>query len=162
MLYLAWGVASADLAKVQTQSKEKIAEIEAIHTRLEVQLKKAEGTNDLRQVNCILTKLNLVKGLLKASQRSTLVLTRAYIDQDQKMTAIYQKRVDDYRANAVELESSMDECLDPNAVDRRSMLVLIRPEGAGEPAYQDMSPWAWDYVEGSDNLPTIPPASPYR
>lgn len=159
---IAASTARADLAAVQKGVKEKISQIDAIVTRLEVQLGKAESANDLTQVNCILSKVNLVKGLLKASQRSALVLTKAYIDQNDKMTGVYQKRVQDYRDNAVELEAAMNECLGVAPLDRRSTLVLIRPEGGQELGYADTSPWAWDYVEGAESIPAIPAASPYR
>ena len=89
-------VAHADLVSVQKQSKEKVNAIESVYTRMEVQMGKAQNQNDIRQVNCILTKLNLVKGLLKASQRASLVLTKAFVDSEQKTVDMYKKRIVDY------------------------------------------------------------------
>lgn len=151
----------ADLASIQKESKGKVDAIESIYTRLEVQMSKAQNQNDIRQVNCILTKLNLVKGLLKASQRASLVLTKAYVDNQGKTVDMYKKRVTDYHDSAATLESSMDECLPERRGDAAATMVFIRPEGDSALAFGDTSPFAWSY-ETPGTFPVIPPASPFR
>lgn len=163
LILLCLDVAFADLEKIKKNTKSKIDAIDVILTRLELQLSKAEEQNEMRQVNCILTKVNLVKGLLKSSQRASLILTRAYIDNQSKISQTYQKRIEDYHASAVELEASLDECIPRRRSSLAAFLVFISPLGAGAfDFFKDISPWSNSYIEDAENLPVIPPASPFR
>ncbi|MCB0308091.1 MAG: hypothetical protein KDD48_01860 [Bdellovibrionales bacterium] len=155
-------VASANLVAVKKVNKIKIDAIEEIYTRLELQLAKAESQNDIHQINCILNKVNLVKGLLKASQRSLLVITKAYVDHQDKVVSLYEQKIKDYLKNAKDLEASLEKCIPSSSDEMGPMLVLIRPESSTDLEFGDLSPWSEDYIESAQNLPVVPPASPFR
>ena len=126
----------------------------------EVDLARTE--NDILRLNCLITKLNLVKGLIKASERSKIILVNALLKQDSVASAIYQKKMTTYYESTLELEKTIPECRALKEMPEGTTLVYIQPEGESELDISKTTPWDWGFNQGAEGYPAVPPASPFR
>jgi hypothetical protein len=143
------------------QVDKQIGDINGILKKLYRETAKAKEENDIHRYNCLLTKLNLVKGLVKASERAKGVLMDAFYGGDTDTSKIYLKKVNSYAESAKEVERSLSECAGVKTIGEGASLVYIRPEGE-ELQPGDQSPWDWEFVPGQEGYPAVPPASPFR
>ena len=123
---------------------------------------KAREENNVKALNCLVLKQNLVKRLIKASQRANDVLLEAAFAGDAKTTDLYAKRVDSYEQFVREVGKSKDKCLSVNATAAGTTTVYIRPKTAGEAKSGVTGPWEPKTFDGSENYPVVPPGSPFR
>lgn len=159
---LVWAEKGALKERSLVQVERRITDMNAVLKKLYQEISRAKEKNDLHRVNCLLTKLNLVKGLLKASDRSKAVLLEAFYGNDTATARVYKAKVDSYADSAKEIERSMEECRGVRKVGEGTTLVYIRPEGGTELQPTEANPWDRGFVPGADGYPAVPPASPYR
>jgi hypothetical protein len=133
-----------------------------VQKKLYKEIAKAREENDIRRVNCLLTKLNLVKGLLKASDRAKAVLLEAFYGNDPETAGIYKTKIESYADSAKEVERSIDECRGVKTIGEGTTMVYIRPEGSADLQPSEAGPWDWNFLPGSEGYPAVPPASPFR
>lgn len=144
---------------------QKISSVIQIRERIQKKMELAEeesSEDKVKKVNCLLTKLNLVKGLLKASKHARTVILDALNEKDSKTAFVFQGKLNSYAESAKEVEKSIGECGKGFEAQEGTTLVYIRPEGEGEPPSSETSPWDWNYAEGTEAFPTVPAASPFR
>jgi hypothetical protein len=130
--------------------------------RLYKELGEAKKKNELPRVNCLLAKINLVKGLLKAGERAKGVFLESHYVGDAQTASTYQAKVASYAGAAREIEKSIDECTSARKKEEGTTLVYIRPEGDAAEEVFEQSPWDWNDPPGSMQYPAVPPASPFR
>jgi hypothetical protein len=145
-----------------TQAEKRIVGMEAIQKKLIREVAKAREENDIHRLNCLLTKLNLVRGLIKASDRAKVILLESFYGGDAGTAGLYLKKVNSYADSAAEVERSIPECAGLKTIGEGTTLVYINPGGEGEFAPSEKSPWDWEFVPGAEGYPAVPPASPYR
>jgi hypothetical protein len=143
--------------------EKRITSMREVLKRLLKELASARQANDVRRVNCLLAKLNLVKGLLKASERAQVVMLEATYGNDAATTQVYGKKIMTYGGSADEIERSIAECSGVEVRAEGTSLVYIRPD---EPEIQTGEETPWDgsdvTTSGPESYPVVPPASPYR
>ncbi len=152
------GVKESSVAQVE----KRIDGMNGILKKLYREVAKAKEENDIHRLNCLMTKLNLVKGLLKASERAKVVLMESFYGGDKPTAGLYLRKVNSYWDSAVEVDQSIPECKGAKTVGEGQSLVYIRPEGEPGVEPQEQSPWDYEFLPGSEAYPVVPPASPFR
>ncbi len=122
----------------------------------------AKKKNDILLINCLMTKLNLLKGLLRASQRAKIVLMEAYFGGDMDTAKLYRGKVESYATSAKEIEDSLPECRGKEALKEGTRLVYLRPADERPVFVDPWTPWDWSRTPGESGFPVVPPASPFR
>ncbi len=154
---------SSKVAPVNMRAVEKqIAGMSDVLKRLLLEAKKAKKKNEIAQVNCLVVKINLVKGFMQASSRANLVLTEASFSDDPVTANAYASKIASYRKQVDEIGKSVDECSQTDTVREGSTLVYIRPEEGVETDLTEIAPWDWEEETGPEEFPVVPPASPFR
>ena len=143
--------------------EKRMSSMREVLKRLLKEIAAARQAKDLRKVNCLLAKLNLVKGLLKASERAQVVMLEATYGKDMPTSRTYGKKIVEYGDNVDEIEKSIPECSGVEVRSEGTALVYIRPDEP-ELTVDETTPWdGWDEVNGGpENYPVVPPASPFR
>lgn len=125
----------------------------------------ARDEGNLPRVNCLTVKLNLVKGLVKASEQAKIVLAETAYKHDSKTADAYGAKIKAYGESVAEVEQSIDECTgkENNKGEEGITLVYVRPEGEGNPLERE-STNSLQSTPGisNDGYPVAPPASPFR
>src|SRR5580765_5838050 len=88
----------------------RINSIRSVLKQLLGALAEAKKSNDIQRVNCLQVKLNLVKGLLKASEKANVVFLEASFSKDLATAEAYGKKVDMYGTSADDVAKSINEC----------------------------------------------------
>jgi hypothetical protein len=150
-------------AKVKIKTVQKqISGMNNVLETLLLEAQKAKEKNDVRRLNCLLVKINLVKGLIQASDRAKLVMMEALYADDAETTQVYARKIDAYGKNVEEVGTSLDECSQIQASGEGTTLLYIRPEEGPEEGLTQASPWDWGAQTEPGDYPVVPPASPYR
>ena len=123
---------------------------------------KAKEKNEIKTLNCLVVKTNLVKGFMQAASRASLVLTEASFSGDHVTANAYASRIESYRKQVNEIGESIDECSEVGTVREGTTLVYIRPEEGVETDLTEIAPWDWEEETGPEDFPVVPPASPFR
>jgi hypothetical protein len=141
---------------------DQISQIRSTLKRVLEELARAKGSNDVKRVNCLQSKVNLVKGLLKASEKANIVFLEASYAKDASTAESYGRKIQMYAGSVEEISRSIDECSAAEVTSEGSTLVYIRPEEP-ELAVSETSPWGGtDGIGGTEGYPVVPPASPFR
>ena len=175
-----WTVTLGNISNVAAQGKsaderlekvdKEVAFIEGTLKKFLKEISSAREANDVRRLNCLMTKRDLVKGFLKASERAKVVLMESSFAGDGKTADIYGNKISSYSDNVGEIEKSIEECQGVEAKGEGTSVVYIRPadDAAGDIFADDLSPWTGDDLRPGDDLPgvegypAVPPASPFR
>ena len=143
-------------------SDERISGMKKILNRIAAELGQAKKTDDIHRINCLTTKLNLVKGLIKASQRAQMSLVDAAANQDAATVRSYTQKISTYGDSVDDIAKSISECLPTEGLPEGMALVYIRPEEP-ELVPEEVNPWeAEGTIGGGEGIPVIPPMSPFR
>jgi hypothetical protein len=131
------------------------------------EVRKARKDDDVRRLNCLLEKLDLVRGFIKAAQRAKDVVTESAYGGDDTTAEAYLEKILAYAKHVSELEKSKSECFNGSTQpEEGTTLVYIRPaqeEIAGLETDKSLTPS--DPGQGTasvEGYPVVPPASPYR
>jgi len=155
-------VAKKEPVDLKTVDKQ-IAGMNGVLEKLLKEAQKAREKNDIRTLNCLLVKINLQKGLIKAASRARLVLLEAKFAEDPATASAYAEKIRSYRQSTEEIEKSMDECGRTGTTGEGTTFLYIRPEGVPETDLEETTPWDWEEETAPDEqYPVIPPASPFR
>ena len=168
-LFFCFAFSFVAIAK-EPSPEQRVATVEKQVTSMGKILKKllkgvarARQLNDVGRLNCLMVKLNLVKGLMKASERAKIVLMEAAYGGDAKVAATYAQKVNAYDSSVDEIESSISECTGVDASGEGTSIVYIQPEGeTGLGATGGLSPFDFEDVDQPDDFPVVPPATPFR
>ena len=150
---------TASLVEVDRQ----IADMNSVLQKILGKLRKAREKNDIRQVNCLTPKLNIIKGLLTASERARIVLQAASAGGDTETAGAYARRIRLYRDRGAEVEKTPGECTGEEVERGGTTLVYVRPERGDGLESGEISPFDVESeAETPGPFPVIPPASPFR
>jgi hypothetical protein len=145
-----------------TEIEKRMNSMQGILKAVLIEVADARNVGDLRKVNCLVMKLNAVKGLVRASENAHIVMLEATYDNDPCTTQSFAKKIVTYSDSLDEIAKSLDECSGAGTKSDGTTVVYIRPDET-EPIIQESSPWnRGDNVGGADPYPVAPPASPYR
>lgn len=154
---------NSDVTRVNLKAVEQqVSGMGGILKQLLGAAKKAKEKNEVAKVNCLVVKINLVKGFMQAASRASMVLTEASFSDDQGTANAYASKITSYRKQVDEIGKSMDECSQTDAVREGTTLVYIRPEEGVETDQTEVAPWDWEEETGPEEFPAVPPASPFR
>jgi hypothetical protein len=144
-------------------AEKKIVSMREILKRLLKEVAAAREANDVRRLNCLIAKLNLVKGLLKASERAQVTMLEATYANDAATGQTYGRKILTYGDSAEEIERSIDECSGVEVRSDGAAMVYVRPD-TPELQPRDEAPWdtTVDVNSGPEGYPVVPPASPFR
>ena len=160
------GYAAKELSpdKRVARVEKQIASMNGALKHLLKEVAKARQKNDIRRINCLLIKLNLVKGLLKASEKAKVVLMESSYSGDARTANAYGTKIESYHDSVTEIKKSMKECFGVKGVDEGATVVYIQPVGeAGEDVSKVVTAWDWDAAAtGVAGYPVVPPGSPFR
>jgi hypothetical protein len=144
------------------QVEKRITAVRDVVKRLLEEIAKARKTDDIRRINCLIAKLNLGKGLLKASEKAQLTFLEAASADDKETARVYGGKIVTYAENAGEIRKSIPECTGLEWKPGGTTVVYLKPEGFDVGA-EDLNPWiSTNIVPGAEGYPVVPPATPYR
>ncbi|HLG20995.1 MAG TPA: hypothetical protein VI895_14425 [Bdellovibrionota bacterium] len=160
-------VEGAEPASPESRLKKAEISVSSIEGTLKKFVKavaKAREENDIKRLNCLMTKMDLVKGFLKASERAKVVLMESSFAGDAKTADMYGQKIGAYGKNTSEIENSIEECYGVGGTGDGTTVVYIRPSGEGMESADGtvLSPFGEDDLYPAEGYPAVPPASPFR
>ena len=127
-----------------------------------VEIRKATDKSDVSLVNCLKQREASMKNYVKASLRNQENLRSALKVKDLKEEQRFLKLIETAHTNVKEIEEKLKECWKGEIGEKRTKVVVIKPEGGvQEEQIEEMFPEGEEGT-GEEGFPPVPPASPYR
>ena len=154
-------------SKVEAQDSLKKAEklISSMRSSLDnvaVEIRNATEKSDVSLVNCLKQREGSMKNYVDASLRNQENLRSAYKAKDVKETDRFLNLVDIAYKKVKEIEDKLKECWKGEEGERKTKVIVIKPEGGPEGETIDQVYPEQEQGDPQEGFPPVPPASPFR